>query len=49
MTDAFIYDHVRTPGGRGREDGPLHEITSVGLATQLLETLRDRSELERRC
>ena len=46
MTEAFIYDHVRTPRGRGREDGSLHEITSVELATQLLEALRDRNELD---
>ena len=46
MTKAFIYDHVRTPRGRGREDGALHEVTSVQLAVQLLEALRDRNELD---
>ena len=29
MTDAFIYDHVRTPRGRGKADGALHEVTPV--------------------
>ncbi|ODU70631.1 MAG: hypothetical protein ABT11_07625 [Novosphingobium sp. SCN 66-18] len=46
MTEAFIYDHARTPRGRGREDGSLHEITSVALATQLLEAVRERNELD---
>ncbi|CAH1664871.1 MULTISPECIES: acetyl-CoA C-acetyltransferase [unclassified Chelatococcus] len=44
--EAYIYDHVRTPRGKGRPDGALHEITSVQLATQLLEALRDRNDLE---
>jgi acetyl-CoA C-acetyltransferase len=46
MTDAFIYDHVRTPRGRGRPDGGLHEIPAVQLATQVLQALRDRSALD---
>jgi acetyl-CoA C-acetyltransferase len=46
MTDAYIYDHVRTPRGRGRPDGSLHEITPIELATQTLEAIRDRSELD---
>ena len=46
MTDAFIYDAVRTPRGRGKSDGSLHEITPVNLATQTLEALRDRNELD---
>ncbi len=44
--DAFIYDHVRTPRGKGRPDGALHEVTSVQLVTQLLEVLRDRNQLD---
>ena len=43
MTQAFIYDHVRTPRGKGRGDGRLHEITPIQLATQALTGLRDRS------
>jgi acetyl-CoA C-acetyltransferase len=45
MPDAFIYDHVRTPRGRGKPDGALHEITTLNLATQALRGLRERSEL----
>ena len=46
MADAFIYDHVRTPRGRGRPDGSLHEVTSVELLTQVLRALRDRNTLD---
>src|SRR5260370_35936929 len=46
MTDAFIYDHVRTPGGRGKADGALHEVTALNLATQALATLRQRNRLD---
>ena len=44
--DAFIYDHVRTPRGRGKSDGSLHEVTPVNLAAQTLGALRDRSSLD---
>ena len=46
MTDAYIYDAVRTPRGRGKSDGSLHEITPIQLATQVLEAVRDRNELD---
>lgn len=46
MHDVFIYDHVRTPRGRGRPDGSLHEIPAIQLVTQLLEEIRDRSDLD---
>jgi len=46
MTDAFIYDHVRTPRGRGRPDGALHQITPVQLATHVLTALRERTGLD---
>ena len=46
MTDAFIYDHLRTPRGRGKSNGSLHEITSIDLATQVLRALRDRTALD---
>ncbi len=48
MTDAFIFDHVRTPRGRGKPDGSLHEITPVQLAAQTLRALRDRNGLDTR-
>ncbi|MFM8481335.1 MAG: acetyl-CoA C-acetyltransferase [Gammaproteobacteria bacterium] len=44
--DAFIYDHVRTPRGKGKSDGKLHEVTAVSLASQTLAALRDRSTLD---
>jgi acetyl-CoA C-acetyltransferase len=46
MTDAFIYDHVRTPRGRGKADGALHEVTALNLATQPLAALRERNNLD---
>ncbi len=46
MTDVFIYDHVRTPRGRGKKDGSLHEVPSVRLAAKVLEAVRDRSDLD---
>ena len=46
MPEAFIYDHVRTPRGRGKFDGALHEITPIQLAAQTLAALRDRSQLD---
>ena len=45
MTDAYIFDHARTPRGRGRPDGSLHEITAVQLAAQVLGALAERNEL----
>ena len=46
MTDAYIYDHVRSPRGRGRSNGSLHEVTPIDLASQVLRSLRDRNELD---
>ncbi|MEM6577734.1 MAG: acetyl-CoA C-acetyltransferase [Pseudomonadota bacterium] len=46
MTDAYIYDAVRTPRGKGRKDGSLHEVTSVRLSTQVLNALKDRNGLD---
>ena len=46
MTDAYIFDHVRSPRGRGKSDGSLHEVTPVELLSQVLGSLRDRNELD---
>ena len=46
MPDAFIYDHVRTPRGRGKADGALHEVTALNLAAQTLAALKARNELD---
>ncbi|MCB1365974.1 MAG: acetyl-CoA C-acetyltransferase [Rhodobacteraceae bacterium] len=43
MTEAFIYDHVRTPRGRGKPDGSLHTITAVDLAAQTLGAIKSRN------
>lgn len=48
MADAFIFDHVRTPRGRGKTDGSLHGITPIQLAAQTLAAVRDRSGLDTR-
>ncbi len=46
MTECFIYDHVRTPRGRGKKDGSLHEVSPLNLASQVLEAMRDRNDLD---
>lgn len=48
MNDAFIYDAVRTPRGRGKSDGSLHSVTAVELAATTLRALRDRNSLDTR-
>ena len=40
MADAFIYDHVRTPRGKGKADGALHEVTAIELGTQALRAIK---------
>src|SRR3990167_7856286 len=45
MTDAFIYDALRSPGGKGRPDGALHELTSVALSAKILDAIKDRNGL----
>ena len=46
MIDAFIYDHVRTPRGRGKADGALHEVTALNLAAQALAAVKARNALD---
>src|SRR2546430_4885979 len=45
MPEAYIYDHVRTPRGRGKSDGALHEVTALALATVPLQALKERNHL----
>ncbi|WP_386625427.1 acetyl-CoA C-acetyltransferase [Sulfitobacter geojensis] len=45
MTEAYIYDAIRTPRGKGRKDGALHEVTSLRLSSQTLNALKDRNNL----
>lgn len=49
MRDIYIYDHVRTPRGRGKPDGGLHEATPVELVRQLMVALKARSALPDDC
>jgi acetyl-CoA C-acetyltransferase len=46
MPEAFVYDHVRTPRGRGKPDGSLHEVTALSLAAQALAAIRERNGLD---
>ncbi len=46
MTEAYIYDAIRTPRGKGRPDGALHEVTAARLSAQVLDALKDRNGFE---
>jgi acetyl-CoA C-acetyltransferase len=46
MAEAYIYDAVRTPRGKGKSNGSLHEVTALSLATQVLQAIRDRNNLD---
>ncbi|MFV1491880.1 acetyl-CoA C-acetyltransferase [Phaeobacter sp. JH18-32] len=46
MTEAYIYDAVRTPRGKGRKDGSLHEVTAARLSAVALNALKERNNLE---
>ena len=46
MTAAYIYDHLRTPRGRGKKDGSLHEVPTNALAAGLLDDLKERNALD---
>lgn len=46
MPEAYVYDHVRTPRGRGKKDGALHQVPAVRLAAHTLEAIRDRNGLD---
>ena len=46
MAEVYVYDAVRTPRGRGKKDGSLHEVPAVRLAAKVLEAVRDRNELD---
>src|ERR671910_2480039 len=46
MAEAFIYDAVRTPRGRGKPDGSLHEVPAVDLAVTALDAIRRRNDLD---
>ena len=46
MTTAYIYDTIRSPRGKGRPDGSLHELSSVKLSSMMLQALKTRNNLE---
>ncbi len=46
MTEAFVYDHVRTPRGKGKADGSLHEVTAIELGSQVLRAIQKRNNLD---
>jgi len=46
MSEAFIYDHLRTPRGKGRPDGGLHTVSPVNMLAQVLSRLRDKNSLD---
>ena len=46
MEDAYIYDAVRSPRGKGRKDGSLHEVTAAKLSADMLNALKTRNNLE---
>jgi acetyl-CoA C-acetyltransferase len=46
MSDAFIYDHLRTPRGKGKKDGSLHQASPVWLLRTLLRALQSRHGLD---
>jgi acetyl-CoA C-acetyltransferase len=46
MTEAYIFDAARTPRGRGKSDGALHDVQPIQLLTQVLQQLRDRNQLD---
>jgi acetyl-CoA C-acetyltransferase len=46
MPEAYIYDAVRSPRGRGKADGSLHEVTALNLAAQVLAAVKDRNKLD---
>lgn len=46
MGEAYIFDHVRTPRGRGKKDGSLHEVPAVRLGAHVLKALRDRNGID---
>lgn len=46
MTDAYIYDHLRTPRGKGRPDGGLHSVPPIELAAQTLKAIQARNTID---
>ena len=45
MTEAYIYDAIRTPRGKGKNTGSLHQITPIKLASKTLKKLKERNNI----
>ena len=45
-TEAYIFDAVRTPRGRGKKDGALHSVKPITLLTTVLKALQERNSLD---
>ncbi|MBD3640210.1 MAG: acetyl-CoA C-acetyltransferase [Marinobacter sp.] len=45
-TEAYIFDAVRTPRGRGKKDGSLHSVKPITLLTSMLRSLQERNSLD---
>lgn len=46
MSEAYIIDAIRTPRGKGKKDGSLHEVKPISLLTTLLNELKERHDLD---
>lgn len=46
MAEAYIFDHARTPRGRGKKDGSLHEVPTIRLAETVLRAVRERNDVD---
>ena len=46
MTEAFVYDAIRTPRGKGKKDGSLHEVKPINLLAGLLTELQRRNDFD---
>ena len=46
MTEAYVFDAIRTPRGKGKKDGSLHEVKPINLLSGLLSDLQKRHQLD---
>lgn len=46
MSEAYIYDAVRTPRGKGKKNGALYEVTPTDLLTQVLKAVKQRNNID---
>ena len=46
MTEAYIYDCLRSPRGKGKADGSLHEMSALKISSEILNAIKDRNNLD---